>query len=384
MDFQLFFVAFPDVARSLELSNHDLGVMALISLMTSALGGWIAGVAADRYGRLPVLQWAVVLYSFGSLATAFSDSMFGLLFSRSIAGFGFGAEWTAGAVLLSEWARREARGRLTGYMLSGWGVGWLLAGLVYYGSSLAFTSSWVWRIPFLVGAAGGIVVLLVRLLARESSIFVSQAQQNKLPSSQVTVGRIALFVVLATSVQGTYYALHVFLPSYFRSFQSSTSGSTSILLIFAAVGSIAGSVVGALLVDAVGRRRLLVATGVSLAALVWAVIGQGVLSAGPAFSLAAGFIPSLGYAALTPLLNEAFDSGHRASLVGLTYNAGRAFAGLYPYALGILTPSVGLAAAVLWVVSISCSILVIISYFVVETKGVDLTNVGMTGATDSR
>ena len=42
-------------------------------------------------------------------------------------GFGFGGEWTAGAVLIGEVIRPRDRGKAVGMVQAGWAIGWAVA-----------------------------------------------------------------------------------------------------------------------------------------------------------------------------------------------------------------------------------------------------------------
>src|SRR5436190_3307973 len=72
------------------------------SLLASALGGWLAGFSADRFGRVRTLQLAILWYAVFTFLSGFAQSYGQLLAARALLGIGFGGEWAAGAVLLGE------------------------------------------------------------------------------------------------------------------------------------------------------------------------------------------------------------------------------------------------------------------------------------------
>jgi hypothetical protein len=56
MDATIFALMMPVLMTVLSLSKSDAGLLGSISLIGSALGGWGAGMLADRYGRIKVDQ----------------------------------------------------------------------------------------------------------------------------------------------------------------------------------------------------------------------------------------------------------------------------------------------------------------------------------------
>jgi MFS family permease len=60
-------------------SNAQAGLIGTVTPLCSAVGGWAAGVLADRYGRALML-----------------------LIFRGLMGSGFGGEWAVGAILIGE------------------------------------------------------------------------------------------------------------------------------------------------------------------------------------------------------------------------------------------------------------------------------------------
>ena len=53
MDVQMFSFAMPVLIGLWGLSNSDAGILASVTLIFSAIGGWGAGLLADRIGRGP-------------------------------------------------------------------------------------------------------------------------------------------------------------------------------------------------------------------------------------------------------------------------------------------------------------------------------------------
>ena len=146
------------------------GLAGTVTLLASAIGGWLGGYLADRIGRVKTLQFTILWFSFFSLVCAFVQNFDQLLIARALLGLGFGGEWAAGAVLMGEAIRPQYRGRAVGSVQSGWAVGWGLAVL-----SQAILFSWLppetaWRWMFAIGALPALLVFFLRRYVEEPAI----------------------------------------------------------------------------------------------------------------------------------------------------------------------------------------------------------------------
>lgn len=124
LDVQIFSFAIPAIIAAFSITNVDAGLIATVTLLTSALGGWFAGMLADRFGRVRMLQITILWFAVFTLLSGFAQTYHQLLVSRALMGFGFGGEWTAGAVLMREVIRAQHRGKAVGIVQSGWSIGW--------------------------------------------------------------------------------------------------------------------------------------------------------------------------------------------------------------------------------------------------------------------
>src|ERR1700681_2180117 len=94
-----------------SITNVDVGLIGTVTLLTSAFGGWLAGMLADRLGRVRMLQISIVWFAVFTFLCGFAQTYHQLLASRALMGLGFGGEWAAGAVLMGEVIRAEHRGK---------------------------------------------------------------------------------------------------------------------------------------------------------------------------------------------------------------------------------------------------------------------------------
>ena len=89
------------------------GFMVSIALLGSALGAFIGGRMADRFGRQKVMVSAATMFIIGSLGTAFPIGLGDFMFWRFVGGFGIGLAAVICPMYISEVAPAHLRGRLS-------------------------------------------------------------------------------------------------------------------------------------------------------------------------------------------------------------------------------------------------------------------------------
>src|SRR5215831_20905415 len=99
MDVQMYSFVIPTLIASWGLSLRQAGTLGTASLLASALGGWLAGFIADRFGRVRTLQLAILWYAVFTFLSGLAQNYQQLMVARALLGLGFGGEWAAGAVL---------------------------------------------------------------------------------------------------------------------------------------------------------------------------------------------------------------------------------------------------------------------------------------------
>src|SRR5246127_3001068 len=131
MDVQMYSFVIPALIATWGITRAQGGVLGTAALLASAVGGWLAGWIADRFGRVRTLQIAILWFAVFTFMSGLAQNYAQLFAARSLLGLGFGGEWAAGAVLLGESIRAEHRGKALGVMQAGWAVGWGMATVLY-------------------------------------------------------------------------------------------------------------------------------------------------------------------------------------------------------------------------------------------------------------
>jgi MFS family permease len=171
MDVQLYAVVMPTLIAAWGMSQAQAGTLGTAALLFSSVGGWLAGILADRFGRAAVLRWTIVWFALFTFLSGFTQSFEQLLFTRSMQGLGFGGEWAAGAVLMSEVIDKQIRGRAVGSVQSGWSVGYGTAVLLFTIVFSVARPEVAWRYLFFLGLLPAFFALWIRRYVEEPEIF---------------------------------------------------------------------------------------------------------------------------------------------------------------------------------------------------------------------
>ena len=60
LDVQMFTLAIPAIIAAYGIDKTQAGAISSVTLISSALGGWVAGAASDRLGRVRTLQLTIL------------------------------------------------------------------------------------------------------------------------------------------------------------------------------------------------------------------------------------------------------------------------------------------------------------------------------------
>jgi len=275
MDVQLYAVVMPTLIAVWGLSQTQAGTLATSALLVSSLGGWLAGILADRFGRAAVLRLTIIWFAVFTFLSGFTQSYEQLLFTRSMQGLGFGGEWAAGAVLMSEVIDKRIRGRAVGCVQSGWSVGYGLAVLLFTIVFSVAPPEMAWRYLFFLGLLPAFFVLWIRRYVEEPQVFreMRAASDNRrLPFLEIfgpgLRRRTLLASMLAAGGLGGNYVTLTWLATYLRTVRNLSVLGTGAYLGFNIFGSFLGYVISAHLSDWLGRRKTFVIMACAAAVVV--------------------------------------------------------------------------------------------------------------------
>ena len=114
-----FLVSSTSIVKDLALAPSEVATLLGTALAFTAVGGFIGGAMADRFGRKPLLMATILVYSIGTLAAGLSVGFWTLLAARAVTGIGVGGEWAVAHALVGETVPPAVRGRYGSYLQSG-------------------------------------------------------------------------------------------------------------------------------------------------------------------------------------------------------------------------------------------------------------------------
>jgi MFS family permease len=375
-DVMLYALILRSVIEELGLTTAQGGLMASLTLGSSAIGGLVFGVIADKLGRTRALSLSILLYSVFTFACGLAQNLWQFAAFRVLLGLGMGGEWASGATLVSETWPEKHRGKALGIMQSCWAIGYGLAAIVV----AIVLPRFGWRAVFFTGIIPAIFTLWIRRSVKEPEMWSRQRSGASGASSASGAlsakfpMRIALFLTaMNAATMFAWWGLNSWVPSYL-SLEPTRGGiglSTETMAAFVVamqVGMWFGYVTFGFIADAFGRRPTYIAYLLIAAVLVWyygfAREPWVLLVLGPFVAFfGTGYFSGFGAVA-----SEIFPTSIRATALGVTYNSGRLLSAIAPFIVGTMAQSRGFGAA-FTTTSIAFIIAAVLWLGIPETKG---------------
>ena len=166
----------------------DLPLMQGIAMTTALVGclagAMVAGAAADRYGRKPLLMLSAVLFTVSAVATGLFNDFILFNIARFIGGIGIGVASALSPMYIAEVSLAEIRGRMVSLnqmtivlgILSAQIVNMLLARDTAVVESQAWNVEWGWRWMFWAETLPAGLFLLLSFFIPESPVYLKLKQ----------------------------------------------------------------------------------------------------------------------------------------------------------------------------------------------------------------
>ena len=192
--------AFPDNPSAETLVKLVLTIPGLFIALTSPISGWFI----DKFGRIKLLAFMLLLYAAAGSSGLYLDTLFEIIVGRAFLGIAVGGIMTTAVALIGDYyegnERQQFLGTQAGIMA--------LSGMVFitFGGILADVS---WRYPFTIYLLALLAIPLVLIFLKEPQ----REQVKNTKKSDSTIPKLA-WTIFIISFLGmvTFYLMPVQIP----------------------------------------------------------------------------------------------------------------------------------------------------------------------------
>ncbi|MDH4092853.1 MAG: sugar porter family MFS transporter [Cyclobacteriaceae bacterium] len=400
------------IQQLFDLSPFWHGFTISSALIGTVIGALITGKPADQYGRKPILFIIAFLFAASAIGSALANSLVSFIVYRFIGGLAVGASSVVAPMYISEISPANVRGRMTALFQFNVIFGILMAYISNYFLSDGGTNAWRWMLGVEGIPAIAYFFLLFavpespRFLIKKGKIAEAKGILEKIETQDINAeiidiqasmllkkenlfsGRygksisIAFLVAMFNQFSGInailYYAPRIFELS------GLSSGDSMFQPVFIGATNGLFTVLGLLIIDKVGRKKLLIVGSIGMAICLGLVARAFYLQSFEGYDLLfflVGYILFFAFstgAVIWVLISEVFPNSVRGQGQSLGSFTHWFFAAvitfLFPVVAGEFAMGSGHAFA-FFSIMMALQAIVVWKFFP-ETKGKTLENLG--------
>lgn len=350
--------------KEFGLTSIMAGSLGSITLAGMAIGGFVGGWAADRFGRVRTVVWTIVVFSVGTAILGLTQNYWQFATARFVSALGLGAEYVVCNTLMAEYVPTSKRTTVLGTLQAGWSVGYVVATLL---------AGWIlplygWRYLFYIAIIPVVMALMIQRLVPEPPAWVAakakRDEDTELGRVQVekkenfmsiifgnpASRRMFLFWTLTAGfLQFGYYGVNNWMPTYLEKELHMNFKAMTGYMVGTYVAMIVGKIVAGWLADKLGRRSVFAAGAIGTAAFLPIIVYFNTPANIVYLLVIFGFLYGVPYGVNATYMTESFATNIRGSAVGGAYNVGRVGAAIAPITIGYLATqgSIGLGFLVM-------------------------------------
>ena len=402
MDLNLFTVVLVPSLRELlgpqatpQTIGYYGGVIAAVQLLGWGVGGLIFGILGDYWGRSRTLCISIVVYAMFTAMSGFAATWWQLAIFRFLMAAGVGAEWSIGTALINETWPQRSRVAASGIMMSAFGFGYLLAGVINL-----LVGAYGWRWVFFTGVIPAVLIAFIWREVPESERWQNASRRRddarkRIKSNQAAASQedrkltaftfVGLFqppwrrntivaTVMSFAATVGFWGTQTWIPA--RAAELAKAGHAnpvqviSIAIIILNCAAVVGLLMFAWLTELIGRRPAF-----AVACIGNMIVLPIIFLTPKDYQTLFMLLPLMGLftngilGVFTPYFPELFPTRLRATGVGFAFNIARIFAAVGPFIAGSLVVFFGGIPKSGAIMAASYAIGLIAVFFAPETRG---------------
>jgi len=370
-----------------------------VTFIGMMIGSFLTGFLGDRYGRRFTYQANLIIFGLASIASAFAPTMLVLILLRGVMGVGLGAEMVAGYAAMTEFLPPQARGRWCGILNAVVVTSLPVSAL----ASTLLIPRFGWRLMFVIGGVGALIVWYLRKAMPESPRWlesigrIDEAEAmlqkiesevglyHKLPEPAASAPAVPsrnfaalfgpglasrLFVGATTLIVANtlIYGFVTWLPTFFVQQGLSIANSFKYSFLMT-IGAPVGAAIGSLTADSIGRKPAII--GASLFTIISGSVYPFIRD--PVVLPIAGFLLVVPIYILVALLfaiyiPELFPTDVRMRAVGFCNTLGRAATIVTPFLVVFLFRAYGVGGVVTLMIGLLILQILVVHFLGIEPK----------------